>query len=97
MIQSYNKIYHACEIGEIYTPLFAAVEFSYELSGLLERIDILPNLPDMVAAYDSRDLSKIEQAAREHQTAFEKLLCENGVELLAFDTFEEVKAFLDKL
>jgi hypothetical protein len=47
MIQSYNKIYHACETGDIFTPLFAAVEYSYELNEMLKQVEKSPDLPDM--------------------------------------------------
>jgi hypothetical protein len=96
MIQSYNKIYHACAIGDVYTPLYAAVEYSYELSEMLKQVDIQPNLPDMVAAYDSGDLSKIESAAHAHQRAFEALLNENGVTPVRFSTLEEAIDYLNE-
>ena len=95
MIQSYNKIYHACEVGDIYTPLFASVEFSYELGEMFKKADIAPQLPDMIAAYDSEDLDKILATAHAHQTAFEALLHENGVHPLRFSTLEEVECFLN--
>ncbi len=94
MIQSYNKIYHACEVGDIYTPLFASVEFSYELEKMFRRAGISPELPDMIAAYDSGDLGKILSAAHAHQAAFEALLQDNGVYPLKFSTLEEVECYL---
>jgi hypothetical protein len=97
MIQSYNKICHACEIGDIYNPLFAAVEYSSELQSMFERIGIEPLLPDMVAAFDPHDLSRIARAAREHQDGFERLLSENGMEPRRFGSFEEVEAYLGTL
>jgi hypothetical protein len=95
MIQSYNKIYHACEVEDIYTPLFASVEFSYELGMMFKNAGISPELPDMIAAYDSGDLKKILAVAHEHQAAFESLLHENGVHPLKFSTLEEVESFLN--
>jgi hypothetical protein len=96
MIQSYNKIYHACEIGDIYTPLFAAVEYSHELNEKLQQVGIEPDLPNIVAAYDSRDLSKIEKAAHEHQQAFETLLFENGITPLRFFAMEEAINYINE-
>jgi hypothetical protein len=96
MIQSYNKIYHACEVGDIYTPLFAGVEFTYESETMFKRAGISPELSDMVAAYDSGDLKTIADAARTHQAAFESLLRENGIHPLAFTTFEEVQQFINE-
>ncbi|MCL2670909.1 MAG: nucleotidyltransferase domain-containing protein [Clostridiales bacterium] len=95
MIQHYNKIYHACKIGDVYTPLFAAVEFTQELNEMLQEAGVAPALPDMAAAYDSNDLEKIAAAARAHQAAFEALLLDNGVRSLRFSTLEEVERFLD--
>jgi hypothetical protein len=96
MIQSYNKIYHACEVSDVYTPLFASVEFTYELEKMLERVDVSPKLPDMVAEYDSGDLNKIASAAHAHQASFESLLRENGIHPLAFSTYEEVQQFTNE-
>jgi hypothetical protein len=95
MSQNYNKIYHACEIGDIYTPLYAAAELSHDLDIMLRQTGISPVLPDMAAAYDSGDLEKIKAAAKEHQKAFEALLRDNGVEPIVFSTIEEVKNFID--
>jgi hypothetical protein len=96
MIQSYNKIYHACEIGDVYTPLFAAVEYSHELNEMLKQVGIEPNLPNIVAPYDSRDLSKIEKAAHENQQAFETLLNENGITPLRFFAMEEAINYINE-
>lgn len=94
LIQCYNKIYHACETGDIYNPLFASVECINELSGMLEQVGVKAILPDMVEAYDSRDLTKIAKVARQHQEALESLLHEHGVTPLRFSTFEEVERYL---
>jgi hypothetical protein len=96
MIQSYNKIYHACEIGDVYTPLFAAVEYSRELSEMLKQVGKSPDLPDMVASYDSRDLSKLKKAAHEHQRAFEAMLYENGITPLCFSGVEEAINYINE-
>ena len=95
MIQSYNKIYHACEVGDIYTPLFASVEFSYGLERMLGRVGVFPELPDMVAAFDNENLEGIVTVAHAHQAAFESLLRENGLQPLTFSTLEEVRQFID--
>ena len=92
----YNKIYHACEVGDVYTPLFASVEFTYELEMMLGHAGSSPELPDMVAAYDSSDLKKIADTARAHQAAFESLLQNKGIHPLAFSTFEEVQQFINE-
>jgi hypothetical protein len=95
MIQSYNKIYHACETGDRYTPLFAAAELSFELDDALKRTGIICDLPDVAAAYDSKNLDNIAAVAREHQSAVEGMLRENGIQLLTFSTFEDVEHYFD--
>lgn len=94
MIQSYNKIYHACETGDIYTPLYASAEFTSELDDILGRVGMTPDLPDMVAAYDRKDLQKIAKAAHAHQAAFENLLIRNEVNPIRFAALEELEEYL---
>lgn len=94
MIQSYHKIAHACETGDLYTPLFASVEFSHELGQMLSQVGLEAVLPDMVGAYDSENLAHIAAVARAHQKAFESLLNDQGVTPLRFSTFEEVETYL---
>lgn len=96
-VQSYNKITHACEIGDIYTPLFASVEYTAEIEDMFKRIGISPKLPDMVGAYDPNDLSKIADLAKKHQEEFVKLLKENNIKVREFKNLDEVKTFLDPL
>lgn len=95
MVQSYNKIYHACQVGDRVTPLFAAAEFEDETRQLFRQAGVAPNLPSMVAAYDPDDLAKIEACAREHQRQFEALLQKHGVPVRRFETFDQFQAFLD--
>lgn len=95
MIQSYNKIYHACQTGDIYTPLYAAAELTMALEGAFETIGIAPELPDLLAAYDSTALEHIAAAARRHQLKLEALLREYGVIPLAFDSLEALEVYLN--
>lgn len=97
MIQSYNKIYHACEIGDIYTPLFASVELSTEIEELFIKSNCSYKLPDMVGAYDPNNLEKIEKAARKHQEEFVNILKENGIKIKSFGNINELNRFLDKI
>jgi hypothetical protein len=97
MIQSYNKIYRASETGDIYTPLFAAVELTTEIEKLFERSNRSYKLPDMAAAYDPDDLGKIKEAAKRHQAKFVKILNENGIKIRAFESMGELKEYLDKI
>jgi len=97
MIQYYNKIAHAGETGDPYTPLLAAVDYTAELNSLLRRTGIDVALPDMVAAYDSRDLSVIVSAAWEHQQRFETFLTEHEYIPRRFASMDEVAAFLSRV
>lgn len=97
MIQSYNKIYHACEIGEIYTPLFASVELTVEIEELFERSNCSYKLPDMIESYDPNDLSKIEKAAKKHQEEFVKILKENKIEIKEFNDINELNEYFQKI
>jgi hypothetical protein len=97
MIQSYNKIYHACETGDIYTPLFASAELTAEIEELFEKSSCSYKLPDMVAAYDPKDLNKIKEAAARHQKEFVKILEGNGVKIKSLNSITELKDFFDKI
>lgn len=97
MIQSYNKIYHACEIGDIYTPLFASVEFTAEIEELFSKIGISPVLPDIVGAYDPNNLNKIAKTAKKHQEQFVQLLIDNGIQIKTFNDFKELGIYLNTL
>jgi predicted SnoaL-like aldol condensation-catalyzing enzyme len=97
MIQSYNKIYHACETGDIYTPLFASVELTTEIEGLLEKSNRSYKLPDMIGAYNPNDLNGIKEMAKKQQEFFEKILKENGVPIKFFKNTIELKRFLDNI
>jgi hypothetical protein len=97
MIQSYNKIYHACAIGDIYTPLFASVEYSTELEKLYKKAGKLYDLPDMAGAYDPKNLSEIAKTAREHQKKFVQMLEQNRVPIREFKNIDELSVYLNTL
>lgn len=97
MIQSYNKIYHACEVGDIYTPLFAAAELTTEMREMFERSGTPYSLPDLAGAYDAKDLTQIKRAAGEHQKQFIALLHTHAVPIRQFESFDALQAFLDIL
>ena len=96
MIQHYNKIYHACETGDIYTPLFASVELTSEIEELLKRSKSPYKLPDMVGAYNPDNLNEIREMAKKQQEYFEKILKENGVNIKSFNDIEELKNYLNE-
>ncbi|GHU76388.1 hypothetical protein FACS189461_3890 [Spirochaetia bacterium] len=97
MIQSYNKIFHACETGDIYTPLFASVELTSEIEELFKRSNCSYTLPDMIGAYDPNDLRKIKEKAKKHQEEFVRILKENGVQIKMFENIDELKKYLEKI
>ena len=97
MIQYYNKIYHACDTGDIYTPLYASVELTTEIEELFERSNCSFTLPDMVASYDPQNLGKIKETAKKHQEEFVKVLKENGIRIRSFNGIDELKKFLEYL
>jgi hypothetical protein len=97
MIQHYNKIYHACETGDKYTPLFASVELTSEIEELLKKSDCSYKLPDMIGAYDSDNLSKIKEVAKEQQKCFENIIKKNGLSLKSFNDINELKKYLNEI
>ena len=97
MIQHYNKIYHACNAGDIYTPLYASVELTEEIERLLKECNCTYKLPDMVGEYNSSNLNKIKDAAKRHQTEFTKILKENGVHITEFNSMNEFREYLSKI
>jgi hypothetical protein len=97
MIQSYNKIYHACEINDIYTPLFASVQYVDEMDEMFTETGYKSFLPDIVGYYDPNDLSKINKIAKEHQHQFEKILSQNNVKVKRIKDFKELREYLDTL
>ena len=97
MIQHYNKIYHACDTGDIYTPLYASVELTEEIERLFKECNCTYKLPDMVGEYDSANLNKIKEVAKRHQIEFVKLLRENGIYITEFNNINEFKEYLSKI
>ena len=81
MIQHYNKIYHACEIGDIYTPLFASVELTDSINTLLKKSNSSYELPDMIGGYDHNDLNKIKEKAKIQQNYFESITSSSAIRL----------------
>ena len=97
MIQHYNKIYHACDIGDIYTPLYASVELTNSINTLLKKSNSSYDLPDMIGTYDPNNLNIIKEKAKIHQNYFENILKKEGIKIRAFKNINELKDFLDEL
>jgi hypothetical protein len=97
MIQNYNKIYHACETNDIYTPLFASVQYVNEMNEMFNETGYESLLPDIVNYYDPKDLSKINKMAKEHQYQFENILSQNKIQVKRIKDFKELNEYLDTL
>lgn len=98
LINFYNKIHHACEIGDIYTALFAAVEIHKELEGAFSGTDeVTKDLPDIIGAFDPENLERFLAVVLEHQAQLFQLLKSNNVPIRVFDDFIELKGYLDAL
>ena len=97
MMQHYNKIYHACETGDKYTPLFAGVEMTAEIEELFEKTNCSYTLPDMIRAYDPENLGRIKEMAKEQQDYFVKILVENGIKIKSFNDISELREYLAAL
>jgi hypothetical protein len=97
MVQHYNKIYHACEINDIYTPLFASVEYLNELNEMLEETGTKIKLPNIVEAYDPNDLIKIKLASQKHQKQFEELLHQKNINIKCFNDMDELNRYIKSL
>ena len=97
MIQYYNKIYHACETNDIYTPLFASVQYINEMNEMFSETGYKSHLPEIVNYYDPKDLSKINKITKEHQYQFEKILSQKNIKIKRIKGFKELKEYLDTL
>ena len=97
MIQHYNKIYYACDTGDIYTPLYASVELTETIEQLFIECNCTYTLPDIVREYDSANLNKIREVAKRHQMEFIRILKENGVHIKEFNNINELKEYINIL
>jgi hypothetical protein len=98
MINFYNKIYHACEIGDTYCALFAAVELTYEFEDAFWGTGVSPKqLPDIVGAFDPKNTECFLELVHEHQAQVVELLQNNGIEIRVFRDFEELEKYMELL
>jgi hypothetical protein len=98
LINFYNKIYHACEIGDTCTALFAATEIMYEIEDAFTGTGVSPGLlPDIVGAFDPQDIGHFLDVVKAHQEAFVALLQEKGVTLRVLQDFSELEALMASL
>lgn len=98
LINFYNKIHHACEVGDKYTPLFAAVEITKEIEAAFSGTGVSSEiLPDIIGAYDPEDTEIFIQTVIEHQSRLFKLLQNKGVRIRVFDDFIGLKEYMNSL
>ena len=98
LINFYNKIYHACEVGDHCTALFAAAEIRYEIEDAFTGTGVSPGqLPDIVGAFDPVDTGHFLDVVKAHQKAFVELLQGKGVTLRVLRDFSELQALMDAL
>lgn len=98
MINFYNKIYHACEIGDAVTALFAGVELTNDIEHVLKDTGVSSkNLPDLIGAFHPNNLELLVSTAQDHQLKFVELLTANGVNIRQFASYDDLKTFLDSL
>lgn len=98
MINFYNKIYHACEVHDAVTALFASVELTSEIKQFLKDTGVSYNhLPDLVGAFNPDNLEPLVSAAQNHQIKFVEMLTANGVNIRKFTNFDDLKEYLNTL
>lgn len=91
LINFYNKINHACEIGDTYTALFAAVEITHEVEAAFSGTGVSSKqLPDIVGAVDPVNMKGFLEAVHEHQKLLVELLQNNGVKLRVLQDFKDL-------
>ncbi|WP_312654519.1 hypothetical protein [Proteiniclasticum sp.] len=98
LINYYNKIEHAYEINDPVTCLFVACEIHEEISHALNYCNAdHPNLPDIVASYDPKNLEKILETSREHQYLFIGFLESEGISIRKFKDAADFERHLESL
>ncbi len=98
IINHYNKIERACEIGDTVTALLAAAEINIEMEwAFKDTEEIVEILPGMLPAYHADDLSLFCKRAKMHHNRFLKLLDQYDVDILHFADFNGLKDYLDLL
>ncbi|MFH5834439.1 hypothetical protein ACHAL6_00005 [Proteiniclasticum sp. C24MP] len=98
LITSYNKIYHAAEVNDPYTALFAACELQQEIADVFQYMDLKePDFPDLAKAYDPDDLRSLVISAEKHKHTFEDFLKAHHVPIRRFKDLSEYETHLSSL
>lgn len=95
MINSYNKIYHSCEINDAVTALFACVELTSEVEQAQENTGVSSkHLPNLVEIFEYNNLVPLAEAAQDHQIKFVELLTKNGIKIREFNNYTDLASYL---
>ncbi|MHB1453653.1 MAG: hypothetical protein ACYCYM_06850 [Saccharofermentanales bacterium] len=98
LVNSYNKIYHACENNDAVTALLASVELTHEIEQAFKNTGVSPaQLPDLIGTFDPENFEGFEIAAQNHQAELVLLLSKKGVAIRRFKDFDELEEYLDIL
>lgn len=98
LINNYNKIERAYEIGDHQTALFAACEINMELYGILGNRGVdFSQLPDLMEVYDKDNLKPLLDLSKKHQAALVELLLSHGVQIRVLKDENDLKSYLDTL
>jgi len=98
IINHYNKIERACEIGDHVTAMLAAAEINIEMEWAFQDTEeIIEVLPGMLPAYDASNLERFCERAKIHHNNFLGLLDHYEVEVRHFADFKALEDYLDLL
>lgn len=96
LINHYNKIERAFHVNDPVTAMFAAAEINHEIENIIAHRGVsMDDLPDLLEAYDPKDLQKIYDRSKLHQQKLVNLLKENHININIIANIDELKIFLD--
>ncbi len=96
LINNYNKIERATQIGDHVTALFAAAEINHEIDDIIAHRGVsLSDLPNMLEAYDPVDLNRLYECSKAHQQKLVEILTKHNVSINVLKDINELKTFLD--
>ncbi len=96
LINNYNKIERATQIGDHVTALYAAAEINHEIDDIIAHRGVsLSDLPDMLEAYDPKDLTEFYACSKAHQQKLVDILKRHQININVLKDVNELKSFLD--
>lgn len=95
MINFYNKIRHACEVGDMVTALFAAGELQWEFEDKFAGTGVdARRLPNIMESFNPDDSSAFLKVVDAHQKAVLDLIKANHIQITEFGNIDQVRQFL---